>query len=136
MLFIFFPNLYLLLLSFNYQTTLPDFSPSFSVMAWQWGKDDDKLFETALVLFPENIPNRFQAIADHLQIPVEEVMYYYDALVHDIELIESDRFPITDYPDYSETGQTSSQSTYIEKQRQRGVSWSQEEHKLVQRLLN
>ncbi|CAA7059932.1 unnamed protein product [Microthlaspi erraticum] len=100
-------------------------------MAWrQWRKDDDKLFETALVLFPENFPNRFQAIADHLQIPVEEVMFYYDALVHDIELIESDCFPIADYPVYWETGQTSSQSTYIDKQRKRGVAWSQEERKL------
>ncbi|KAF8077526.1 hypothetical protein N665_1030s0010 [Sinapis alba] len=97
-------------------------------MAWkQWGRDEDKLFEIALVL-KENDPNRFETIASDLKIPLEVVKHYYDALVHDVELIESGWYGTTDYQDYAVplSSQTSTKQT--KKFKKRGTPWTAKEH--------
>ncbi|CAN7112800.1 unnamed protein product [Brassica rapa subsp. narinosa] len=74
---------------------------------------------------PKNTPNRFEAIAGHLNVPLEEVKHYYKALVHDINLIESDQYPTTNYPDG-----IPSQTKHMEKEKKRGKPWTEEEHRL------
>ncbi|ESQ48986.1 hypothetical protein EUTSA_v10022186mg [Eutrema salsugineum] len=91
----------------------------------QWTRVDDKKVEEALLRFPDHTPHRLEVIADYLQFPLKDVMYYYDALVHDIDLIESGRVSVPVYPDNS--GGISSQSN-VEKDRKRGLPWSEEEH--------
>ncbi|KAJ4885853.1 Homeodomain-like superfamily protein [Raphanus sativus] len=91
----------------------------------QWTRDDDKLFERLLLEFPENTPYRFEIIAVHLEKPLEEVKHYYEALVHDINLIESGRCPTTNYPDG-----IPSETEHMEKEKTRGIPWTEEEHRL------
>ncbi|KAG2318069.1 hypothetical protein Bca4012_068969 [Brassica carinata] len=90
----------------------------------QWTRDDDKLFERLLLEFPENTQNRFETIAIHLAKPLAEVKHYYEALVHDINLIESGRCPITNY-----ANEIPSQTKYMEKEKKRGKPWTEEEHR-------
>ncbi|KAG2318071.1 hypothetical protein Bca4012_068967 [Brassica carinata] len=90
----------------------------------QWTRDDDKLFERLLLEFPENTPNRFETIAVHLAKPLAEVKHYDEALVHDINLIESARCHITNYA----VGNPS-QTKLLEKEKKRGKPWTEEEHR-------
>lgn len=102
-----------------------------SMMAWweQWGRDEDKMFEEALVL-TENVPNRFEAIASYLEMPLEVVKHYYDALVRDVELIESDRYGTIDHQDHAD-GILSPETKHMEKDNKRGRPWTAKEHGLV-----
>lgn len=97
----------------------------------EWTRDDDKRFEIALVEFSDD----FQKLAASLNKPVEEVIKYYEASVHDVELIESGRAVVPDYVDYlslTEARQiSSSQSKNRENKRKKGNPWSEEEHRLV-----
>ncbi|CAN6887691.1 unnamed protein product [Brassica oleracea var. botrytis] len=97
-------------------------------MAWweQWGRDEDKMFEEALVL-TENVPNRFEAIASYLEMPLEVVKHYYDALVRDVELIESDRYGTIDYQDHAD-GILSPETKHMDKDNKRGRPWTAKEH--------
>ncbi|CAF1935544.1 hypothetical protein HID58_068567 [Brassica napus] len=97
-------------------------------MAWweQWGRDEDKMFEEALVL-TENVPNRFEAIASYLEMPLEVVKHYYDALVRDVELIESDRYGTIDHQDHAD-GILSPETKHMEKDNKRGRPWTAKEH--------
>ncbi|KAI8007281.1 Transcription factor SRM1 [Camellia lanceoleosa] len=55
-----------------------------------WTKFEDKVFEQALVMFPEEMAERWEMIAE--QIPgksPEEVRAHYEALVHDVLEIDS-----------------------------------------------
>ncbi|KAF8106607.1 hypothetical protein N665_0137s0058 [Sinapis alba] len=89
-----------------------------------WTRDDDKLFERFLLDFPENTPNRLETIAFHLDKPLEEVKYYYEALVHDINLIESGRCSITNYAE-----EIPSKTKNTKKEKKRGKPWTEEEHR-------
>ncbi|VVB17239.1 unnamed protein product [Arabis nemorensis] len=96
----------------------------------EWTRDDDKRFEMALVQFSDD----FQKLAVSLNKPVEEVTKYYEALVHDVDLIESGRAIVPDYVDYlspTEARQiSSSQSKSREKEKKnKGIAWSEVEHR-------
>ncbi|CAH8389484.1 unnamed protein product [Eruca vesicaria subsp. sativa] len=111
-------------------------------MDWkQWTRDDDKLFERLLLVFPENTPNRFEIIAAHLKVSLEEVKHYYEALVNDINLIESGRYGTINYeyliPIPSQTEHMEKEEKYLipsktkdmEKEKKRGKPWTEEEHR-------
>ncbi|XP_040991588.1 transcription factor DIVARICATA [Juglans microcarpa x Juglans regia] len=105
-----------------------------------WTPLEDKLFERAIVLVPEDLPDRWQKIAD--QVPgksVRDVMEHYDALVHDVLAIESGRVEPPNYSDDSDVAagwDTSSQISFGSKpknsdaERKKGTPWTEEEHRL------
>ncbi|KAI8030772.1 Transcription factor SRM1 [Camellia lanceoleosa] len=108
-----------------------------------WTRHEDKVFEDALVLFPEEVADRWEKIAD--QIPgksPEEVRAHYEALVHDVNEIESGRVELPSYSDESSLGwETESKASQIsfgsaaktkhgEVERKKGTPWTEEEHRL------
>ncbi|KAJ0266412.1 hypothetical protein HA466_0004260 [Hirschfeldia incana] len=100
----------------------------------QWTRSEDKMFEHALVIFPEGSPNRWEIIAGQLQKSTDEVREHYEALVHDVIEIDSGRVHVPDYVDDSAgwdlTGQITFGAKHGENERKRGTPWSESEHKL------
>lgn len=111
---------------------------------WSWL--EDKLFERALVVFPEGTPGRWEQIAS--QVPRKswsEVRQHYEDLVHDVVEIDSGRveLPSYEYDDElgldsvswgcaeSGTGQVSfgSKGKERETERRKGIPWTEEEHR-------
>ncbi|KAK3030715.1 hypothetical protein RJ639_037212, partial [Escallonia herrerae] len=67
-----------------------------------WTRLEDKLFEQALVMFPEEVSGRWQRIADRLPgKSAQEVKAHYDALVHDVSEIDAGRVEPPSYSDDS-----------------------------------
>lgn len=111
----------------------------------QWNRYDDKLFEKALVMFPEDMPNRWQKIAE--QVPgktVEDVRVHYDALLHDVLEIDSGRVELPKYPDdgflgFEETGANQisfgGKARQVDGDRKKGTPWTEEEHRYIFCLL-
>ncbi|XP_047311863.1 transcription factor SRM1-like [Impatiens glandulifera] len=109
-----------------------------------WTRIDDKMFEQALVMFPEESTDRWRKIAD--RIPgksMEEVLCHYDALVHDVQEIDSGRIDLPNYSDDSEWGENESKlgqisfgstmgirSKNTDVERKKGTPWTEEEHRL------
>ncbi|XP_059665891.1 transcription factor DIVARICATA [Cornus florida] len=105
-----------------------------------WTRFEDKLFEQALVMFPDEMPDRWQRIAD--RVPgkaLEEVMAHYDSLVHDVHEIDSGRVELPSYSDESFGWESDSRGSQIsfgsgkkhgEMERKKGTPWTEEEHKL------
>nr|XP_043605969.1 protein RADIALIS-like 3 [Erigeron canadensis] len=62
-----------------------------------WTRRENKLFENALASQDEDAPDRWQNIAKATGKAVEEVKAYYQLLVEDLKLIESDQVPIPNY---------------------------------------
>ncbi|CAN7037327.1 hypothetical protein BRARA_B00153 [Brassica rapa] len=103
----------------------------------QWTRSEDKMFEEALVFFPEGSPNRWERIADQLHKPVGEVREHYEALVHDVFQIDSGQVDVPDYigdsaaaAGWDSAGQISFGTKHSEGERKRGTPWSENEHKL------
>ncbi|EOA22891.1 hypothetical protein CARUB_v10003623mg [Capsella rubella] len=103
----------------------------------QWTRSEDKMFEQALVLFPEGSPNRWERIADQLHKSAGEVREHYEALVHDVFEIDAGRVDVPDYMDdsaaaagWDSAGQISFGSKHGESERKRGTPWTENEHKL------
>nr|GMD50707.1 transcription factor DIVARICATA-like [Ipomoea batatas] len=66
-----------------------------------WTRVEDKMFEQALVLFPDG-DDRWQRIAS--RIPGKsalDVIAHFEALVHDVSEIDSGRVELPSYPDDS-----------------------------------
>ncbi|CAL5343135.1 hypothetical protein CsSME_00027954 [Camellia sinensis var. sinensis] len=108
-----------------------------------WTKFEDKVFEQALVMFPEEKAERWEMIAE--QIPgksPEEVRAHYEALVHDVLEIDSGRVELPSYSDdwWDEPESTPSQISFGssaaaktkhgEADRKKGTPWTEEEHRL------
>ncbi|KAF8396386.1 hypothetical protein HHK36_018003 [Tetracentron sinense] len=107
-----------------------------------WSPVQDKLFERALVIFPEESPDRWQKIAD--EVPgksLSEIREHYEALVHDVLEIDSGRIELPSYTDNSftpsresesQTNQISfgSKAKLSETERKKGTPWTEEEHRL------
>ncbi|XP_019051853.1 PREDICTED: transcription factor DIVARICATA-like isoform X2 [Nelumbo nucifera] len=121
-----------------------NFSPSPSPFPSPWTRVQDKLFERALVTFPEGTLDRWQKIAG--QVPGKtalEVRDHYEALVHDVQEIDSGRVEVPDYADNSFTPSWASecQASQIsfgskpprqtETERKKGVPWTEEEHRIT-----
>ncbi|XP_010468102.1 PREDICTED: transcription factor DIVARICATA-like [Camelina sativa] len=97
-----------------------------------WSRDDDKRFEKALNVYrDESSPTFFEDIALFVKKPINEVYYYYKALVDDVELIQSDNF---DLPRYQEDDYKSlkevTQSNNKVKEKAKGNPWTAEEQRL------
>ncbi|XVF62435.1 hypothetical protein PTKIN_Ptkin09bG0007600 [Pterospermum kingtungense] len=110
--------------------------------SWSWYQD--KLFEQALVIFPdEGSPNRWENIAS--QVPGKsamEVRKHYEDLEYDVMEIESGRVELPSYEDESETTSWVNESggkqvrfgskgkeKASESQRRKAVPWTEEEHR-------
>ncbi|CAJ2636034.1 unnamed protein product [Trifolium pratense] len=92
----------------------------------QWSREDGKIFERALLMVPENSPNRWEKIAE--KVPgksAAEVKNYYQDLDHEISEIEAGRVEIPIYPDdLAESGGSGSSDSEKE------TSWTKEEQRL------
>lgn len=107
-----------------------------------WSRHQDKLFERALVVIPEETPDRWDKIA--AQVPGKsssEVRRHYEDLVHDVAEIDSGRVELPLYEDEScgspwasdsRAGQVSfsPRPRQSESERKKGVPWTEEEHRL------
>ncbi|RWR97118.1 transcription factor DIVARICATA-like protein isoform X1 [Cinnamomum micranthum f. kanehirae] len=108
-----------------------------------WSRTQDKLFERALVLFPEDTPDRWERIA--AEVPGKdptEVRDHYEVLVHDVGEIDSGRVAVPSYTENSFTPEWwgeegPSQISFgggkgkgAENERKKGVPWTEEEHRL------
>ncbi|KAF5729399.1 hypothetical protein HS088_TW21G01564 [Tripterygium wilfordii] len=107
----------------------------------QWTRIEDKLFEQALVEYPEELPDRWQKIADHVPGKnCQQVKEHYEVLVHDVLQIDSGRVDLPSYADDSdelENWQPELQHHISfgspkpkEGERKKGTPWTEEEHKL------
>lgn len=112
-----------------------------------WSRLEDKAFERALVVFPEETLCRWEKIAS--QVPGKtwfDVKKRYDDLVHDIGEIDSGRVELPSYEDEldcaggwgssteSGTSQVWFGSTAKGKdttERRKGVPWTEEEHRFL-----
>ncbi|KAJ4845141.1 hypothetical protein Tsubulata_018402 [Turnera subulata] len=108
----------------------------------KWSRLDDQLFERALVLFPEESPDKWEKIARY--VPGKswsEVKLHYEDLVHDLVEIDSGRVELPGYGDELGSGwggeSGASQVCFGSKgkdrettERRKGIPWTEEEHRL------
>ncbi|XP_007015770.2 PREDICTED: transcription factor DIVARICATA [Theobroma cacao] len=110
-----------------------------SPSSWSWHQD--KLFERALIMFPEESPDRWEKIA--AQLPGKsamEVRKHYADLEHDVMEIESGRVQMPSYEGELESASWVNESGGSqgwvgwkkdrESERRKGVPWTEEEHRL------
>ncbi|KAJ8459733.1 hypothetical protein OPV22_032659 [Ensete ventricosum] len=108
-----------------------------------WTREEDKLFERALVVFPEGTPNRWSAIATQLVGRSSiEMWERYQALVEDCDMIERGMIEVPDYWSKTDDGGSDHKSNGgmrhhqqptargKREERKRGVPWTEEEHRL------
>ncbi|CAA2970634.1 transcription factor DIVARICATA-like [Olea europaea subsp. europaea] len=119
-----------------------------AVMPVLWSRQDDKIFEKALVDFADEMEeHRWHKIADRLpEKTPNDVRAHYEALLHDVYEIDSGRVDLPSYyDDDSDTfewnqveskrqGQisfgSSGHRTKNEVERKKGTPWTEEEHRL------
>nr|XP_010921931.1 protein RADIALIS-like 3 [Elaeis guineensis] len=76
----------------------------------EWSRSEDKIFELALVQYPEGTPDRWSLITAKLPgKTLSQVLHHYQVLIYDLELIESGRVEIPDYKDNEQEGDSSSE---------------------------
>lgn len=112
-----------------------------------WTRYEDKLFEDALVMFPDDVIGRWQKIAD--AVPgktAEQVRAHYEVLVHDLLQIDSGQVELPSYADDDSDesflswdpelrasqisfGMTKG-SKHGDGERKKGTPWTEEEHRL------
>lgn len=114
----------------------------------QWTREQDKLFERALLMVPEDWPDRWERIAENVPgASVEEVRQRYEELVYDVTEIDAGRVQIPSYPEIpSGSGSSSwdsanqisfsSKPKHSDTERKKGTPWTEEEHKYVYRKIS
>ncbi|KAK8698716.1 hypothetical protein V6N13_114825 [Hibiscus sabdariffa] len=118
----------------------------------KWSRDQDKAFESALVIYPEDSPDRWEKIA--AAVPgktLEEIKEHYEILLEDIEQIESGCVPLPPYDSDDSAGYASGEGTgkkrnrslghnnsesnhggknsRSDQERRKGTAWTEEEHR-------
>lgn len=104
----------------------------------EWSWPENKIFEDALVKYPEELPDRWQKIAGELpgKSP-HDVIAHYEALLHDVAAIEAGRIQVPSYPELTETRGRSSAGSFASNanrsqcERKKGKPWTVEEHMYV-----
>ncbi|XP_026660381.2 transcription factor DIVARICATA-like [Phoenix dactylifera] len=115
----------------------------------EWSWYENKIFELALVEYPEGTPNRWPLITAKLPgKSLGQVLYHYQVLIDDLYLIESGKVEIPDYRDEEEGGNSGDGRCMTPKQhpsdgpniasgsrqqgqeRKKGKPWTEEEHRL------
>ncbi|KAL6616425.1 hypothetical protein ACP70R_038695 [Stipagrostis hirtigluma subsp. patula] len=103
-----------------------------------WSKAEDKVFESALVLCPEDAPDRWALVAAQLpgRTP-REAWEHYEALLADVDLIESGAVDVpgswdaeADDAEEGAPGRRGGSGRGSRQDRRPGVPWTEEEHRL------
>lgn len=102
-----------------------------------WTRHQDKIFERALVMVPDNSPDPWIKIAG--LVPGKsavDVRNHYDALVYDVLNIDSGRVELPSYRDDSvpslpETELPRQLSEKASSERKKGKPWTKKEHQYV-----
>ncbi|RDX61478.1 Transcription factor SRM1 [Mucuna pruriens] len=119
----------------------------------EWSKEQDKAFENALAIHPEDASDRWEKIA--ADVPgktLEEIKHHYELLVEDVNQIESGCVPLPSYN--SSEGSTShasdegagkkgghswncnnesnhgTKASRSDQERRKGIAWTEDEHRL------
>ncbi|GMI88408.1 hypothetical protein like AT5G08520 [Hibiscus trionum] len=121
----------------------------------EWSRDQDKAFENALAIYPEDSSDRWEKIA--AAVPgktLEEIKAHYELLVEDINQIESGCVPLPPYDSDCSAGYAGGEGTgkkgnrssghnnseslsnhggknsRSDQERRKGTAWTEEEHRL------
>lgn len=116
----------------------------------EWTFEENKLFESALAEIEPTSPAFLENVASRIPWKsMEDVKNHYQALLDDLEMIESGKIPLPDYPDLDvdqaavpmmmqqqdqakkDEGSPSNPDPKTRSnahQRRRGVPWTEEEH--------
>lgn len=110
-----------------------------------WTRYEDKLFEDALVMYPDDVIGRWEKIAD--AVPgktADQVRAHYEVLVHDLLQIDSGQVELPSYADDGDESilswdpelRASQISFGVSKgakhgdgERKKGTPWTEEEHR-------
>uniref|UniRef100_A0A1D1YHV1 Transcription factor MYBS1 n=1 Tax=Anthurium amnicola TaxID=1678845 RepID=A0A1D1YHV1_9ARAE len=114
-----------------------------------WTREQEKAFENALALHPEDSADRWERVAEAVSgKTVEDIRLHYELLVEDISGIESGRVPLPSYVSSSDgpadhagegakkgahsNGDTGhgGKTSRSDQERRKGIAWTEEEHRL------
>ncbi|KAF8389544.1 hypothetical protein HHK36_024059 [Tetracentron sinense] len=119
-----------------------------------WSREQEKAFENALAIHPEDSTDRWEKIAEAVTgKSLSEIKHHYELLVEDINRIESGHVPLPCYASSSEgsteyageagtgkkagnLGHFQSDSSYggkasrSDQERRKGTAWTEDEHRL------
>lgn len=113
--------------------------------ASQWTFEENKLFENALAEIDQNSPAFLENVASRIPWKsMDDVKNHYQALIEDVDMIDSGRVPLPDYPDFDadgnkKAGEGSSnldvpKTRATANQSRRGIPWTEEEHQYVRHM--